>query len=372
MSQWQQQIIDNANAIQQLIANAKKISELNALSVSLEPNDKFAVELALTGETVYATIADLNLSIFNPTLGATNKGDIIVYDGAEWVNFSSGTNGFVLSSNSTTPTGLDWIAAPGLQNLDQVLTQGNISTQSARLGKLEIDSANAYLDVIGGVLNVYNAGQMRIRNTVNDTEVYLTSANGVGFRDGGVYYYFKSTNLTQSRTYQVPDASGIIPLSVNGYVANALGQITIPGASFPLTTKGDIYTFSTLEERLPVGTDGYVLSADSLEATGLKWIPNTGGGAVVDDTPYGVSWDGNTDGATKNAIFDKIETLKVKISNYWVDKNGNTDKEAFEVGDYFEGYPTSDRYVVGRVIGLPFDIDDNTKVKKHVDNYEDF
>ena len=43
-------------------------------------------------------------------------------------------------------------------------------------------------------------------------------------------------------------------------------------SSSPLTTKGDVYTFSTSGTRLPVGTNGYVLSADSSEATGLKWV----------------------------------------------------------------------------------------------------
>jgi hypothetical protein len=39
----------------------------------------------------------------------------------------------------------------------------------------------------------------------------------------------------------------------------------------PLTTKGDLYTFSTTMDRLGVGTNGQVLTADSAEATGLKW-----------------------------------------------------------------------------------------------------
>lgn len=39
----------------------------------------------------------------------------------------------------------------------------------------------------------------------------------------------------------------------------------------PLTTKGDVYTFDTADARLPVGTDGQALIADSAEATGLKW-----------------------------------------------------------------------------------------------------
>ena len=60
------------------------------------------------------------------------------------------------------------------------------------------------------------------------------------------------------------------------------------GASSPLTTKGDIYTYSTVDARLPVGTNDYVLTADSTEATGLKWSANgtgdvTGPGSSTDN-----------------------------------------------------------------------------------------
>lgn len=48
------------------------------------------------------------------------------------------------------------------------------------------------------------------------------------------------------------------------------------GASSPLTTKGDVYTYSTADDRLPVGGDGEVLTADSGEPTGLKWTAPAG------------------------------------------------------------------------------------------------
>ena len=43
-------------------------------------------------------------------------------------------------------------------------------------------------------------------------------------------------------------------------------------ASSPLTTKGDLYTYDTDNARLPIGTDGQMLVADSVETTGLKWV----------------------------------------------------------------------------------------------------
>jgi hypothetical protein len=50
------------------------------------------------------------------------------------------------------------------------------------------------------------------------------------------------------------------------------------GGSSPLTTKGDIYTYDTGDARLPVGTDGHVLTADSAQALGVKWAAGGGGG----------------------------------------------------------------------------------------------
>ena len=44
------------------------------------------------------------------------------------------------------------------------------------------------------------------------------------------------------------------------------------GASVSVTTKGDLQTYSTVPDRLPVGGNGQILSANSSKDTGLEWI----------------------------------------------------------------------------------------------------
>jgi hypothetical protein len=57
------------------------------------------------------------------------------------------------------------------------------------------------------------------------------------------------------------------------------------GGSSPLTTKGDLYTFSTSDTRLGVGANGTVLTAASGEATGLEWAaPSAGGMTLISTT----------------------------------------------------------------------------------------
>lgn len=70
------------------------------------------------------------------------------------------------------------------------------------------------------------------------------------------------------------------------------------GISSPLTTKGDVWGFSTVDARIPVGTNNFVLTADSTQALGVKWAAAPGGSVPTGTGFYHVT-AGAMDAASK-------------------------------------------------------------------------
>lgn len=119
--------------------------------------------------------------------------------------------------------------------------------------------------------------------------------NGTNGVDGIVASIVAGTNVTVDATdpaNPIVSATGGTGGQVDSIVAgtNITVDATDPvnpivsstAAASPLTTKGDVYTFDTADQRLAVGTAGQVLTADAAEATGLKWAtPAAGGGGVT-------------------------------------------------------------------------------------------
>jgi len=86
---------------------------------------------------------------------------------------------------------------------------------------------------------------------------------------------------------QVPTAAATLLATDKMYIARSPFGVTddryILGSSLiaqfgssPLTTKGDLYTFTTVDARLPVGTiDGQIVQVNAAAATGLAWSTAT-------------------------------------------------------------------------------------------------
>jgi hypothetical protein len=106
----------------------------------------------------------------------------------------------------------------------------------------------------------------------------------------GQYAYLKDTNVT--------------------YYYSGSAWVSASAAS-PLTTKGDVYTFSTVDARIGVGANDTVLTADSAQATGLKWAtPVTGSMTLISTTTLSGS------AVNLTSIPQTYKDLKLVIRNF--------------------------------------------------------
>ena len=89
------------------------------------------------------------------------------------------------------------------------------------------------------------------------------------------------------------------------------------GAVSPLTTKGDVYTFSTSDARLGVGSNNTVLTADSSEATGLKWAAAAAGATFISRTTFSAAATVDVDNIFSNTYENYL------VCGQFVSSSGN-------------------------------------------------
>lgn len=83
--------------------------------------------------------------------------------------------------------------------------------------------------------------------------------------------------LSGDVTFTLPATNGTADyvLKTDGSGNTSWTAQTGGGTASPLTTKGDIYCYSTTNDRFPVGVDGQFITADSSQSTGLRWTDHT-------------------------------------------------------------------------------------------------
>lgn len=103
----------------------------------------------------------------------------------------------------------------------------------------------------------------------------LTASDVNGFLMQGVWVFASTTARNAAVTS--PQAGNMAYTTDTNtlWKYNGSAWVSAGGTSSPLTTKGDIWGFSTTDARIPVGANNQNILADSTQALGVKWAASS-------------------------------------------------------------------------------------------------
>lgn len=175
-------------------------------------------------------------------------------------------NNLIINGLTILPSGSGTLNIPSLTN-DTLVTLTN--TQTLTNKTLTSPSINQIINT--GTISLPTSSDTLVARATADTLTNKTMNGDNNTFSNLVASKIAVTGGSQTITLATP-ANGQILVSNGTNISWQNG----------VTTKGDLSTFSTSNARLPVGTNGQVLTADSSQSTGLAWT--TFGGGSFDGT----------------------------------------------------------------------------------------
>ena len=236
-----------------------------------------------TGNRHYLNVTDISSST-NPivlsttTLATSTKPSTIKVNGGyafvtdyENDNTSSYNSFYTFSLASTTNPILvgSTTDATNLYFPDDIAISGNVAFVTTLKGSTLTALSIPGINTPGIQAGSITTGNLDVFDRINAGSLSLFSGLNVG-GNASVQGTLSAQTASTSNLY-LPIANSFLATNAKGLVI----ATTSPGGSSPLTTKGDLFGHSTVDARIPVGTDGYALVANSALTLGVGWAPVT-------------------------------------------------------------------------------------------------
>ena len=130
------------------------------------------------------------------------------------------------------------------------------------------------IQTVGGSSGGGGGGSLLPDPSQQPNGAWLRTSNGTAVWQATPQVTETDMSLSDVTTQNVSTSKhGFAPKAPNDVTKflDGTGAYSVPPGSSPLTTKGDVFGFSTVNARIPVGSNNQVLTADSAQTLGLKW-----------------------------------------------------------------------------------------------------
>lgn len=184
----------------------------------------------------------------------------------EWVT-GGGAGGYVKPADGIPSTDMTAAVQASLSKADTALQAAPVTRVNTKTGDVTLTAADV--------------AAVPTSRTINGKP--LSTDLALAASDIGA-----ATTVQGAKADTAVQPGALAPVATSGVYADLSGKPTIPSTASEVgavpeslaTAKGDLLIASSagVVGRLPVGTDGQVLTADSSQTAGAKWAPATGGG----------------------------------------------------------------------------------------------
>ena len=295
------------------------ITSINALSASSQ---------TIAGETDKVIINSVT-STHTITLGTgIDNSNIAAAAAIDYSKLAALADGNILVGNvsnvatSVNPTGDIDISNTGVFSIAAgVIVNADINASAAiALSKLQTLSNGLLLgrgEPSSGVIQEIDPTDGLTINTSAQLVISDSGVTTVKINDNAVTLA-KMVHGTAGNiiTYDAAGAPAVVATGTSGQVLTSNGVGAAPtfqaagAGSSPLTTKGDVFVYGVADDRLPVGVNGSILTADSTEALGVKWAATTGVGTGTNQTIVKQADEGKT---TDTTLADDNELISPSL-----------------------------------------------------------
>jgi hypothetical protein len=244
----------------------------------------------------------------------TTKGDVFGYSTVN-ARIPVGADGQVLTADSVQTLGVKWGAMPAVI-VTGPSTRNNV-TASRVIGSVYQNTSSKSL-YIGVTVSSTSTPALGCFTDSSNPPTTIVSTIPMGASGSWYSGFFV---VIPGDYYKITVSSGTIVNWTEWTDGSTNTALTL--------TKGDLVTYDTQVTKLPVGTDGQVLTADSTQAKGIKWagprvvgaaIFSLTGGSISNATYYGV-----VSGATRTGVGAVTINLSPSQANFTVSIIGSDD-----------------------------------------------